>query len=199
MVKYNTINNNVFVVEKEGSHERVYDVYSKLLADRIIFLKGAVNEDSANSIVAQLLLLEQVDQDRPIHFYINSPGGSVTDGLAIVDTMRQVKAPIHTYCVGCAASMGALLLSSGDKRASLPNSWIMIHEPNQTFRNTTFTTTDQEIDTALMVRMRDQLSNILSQNTGQRLSKIKKDCQRDFWMTAKEAKDYGIIDEILSK
>lgn len=199
MGKIKTINNGVFVVEKEGAYDRVYDVYSKLLSDRIIFLKGAVNEDSANSIVAQILLLDQMDKDRPIHFYINSPGGSVTDGLAIVDTMRQVHAPVHTYCVGCAASMGAILLSSGDKRASLPNSWIMIHEPNQTFRNATFTTTDQEIDTALMIKMRDQLSTILSKNTGQRLSKIKKDCQRDFWMTAEEAKEYGIIDEILTK
>lgn len=198
MDKLKTMYDPVFVVEKEGNYERSYDVYSKLLSDRIIFLKNEVNSSTANSIVAQLLLLEEQDKSEPIKFYINSPGGSITDGFAIIDTMKLINAPVHTFCVGCAASMGALLLSSGDKRCSLPNSWIMIHEPRQTIRSATFTATDQVIDTNLVTRMRDQVVKLLADNCNQDFDKVSKDCERDLWLSPKEALEYGIIDEILT-
>jgi ATP-dependent Clp protease protease subunit len=199
MVKTKTRTNSVFVIDKSSSSERAYDVYSKLLSDRIIFLKEEINDESANAVVAQLLLLDQDDQNRPISFYINSPGGSISDGLAILDTMSYISAPVNTICIGCAASMAAVLLSAGKKRASLPNSWVMIHEPRTSAIKQTITATDQEIDTKILLKMREQLLNILCKNTGQSYKKVKKDCERDLWLSSSEAKAYGIIDEIIQK
>lgn len=190
--------NSIFVIDKSDGSEHAYDVYSRLLKDRIIFLKEEINDDSATSIVAQLLLLDQ-DSDSPINLYINSGGGSVTDGLAILDTMNHIKAPVNTICMGVAASMAAVLLSAGAHRAALPNSWIMIHEPRLTPPHKTITTTEQEQETKLSLKFRQQLIEILAKNTGQSVNKIKKDSIRDFWMTSEEAKKYGIIDEILKK
>lgn len=184
------------VVEQTNRGERSYDIYSRLLKDRIIFLSGEVEDISANLIVAQLLFLEADDPDKDIHLYINSPGGSVTAGMAIYDTMQHVKCDVSTICIGLAASMGAFLLTAGakGKRKALPNSEIMIHQPSGGARGQA---TDIVIQAEQMIKTKDKLNKILSQRTGQDLEKIKKDVERDYFMDAEEALKYGIIDEII--
>lgn len=186
------------VVEQSPRGERAYDIYSRLLKERIIFLGTAVNDDVANVIIAQLLFLEADDPDKDITFYINSPGGVVTAGLAIYDTMRYVKCDIATLCMGQAASMGAVLLAAGakDKRYSLPNSRILIHQPMGGFQGQA---TDIEIHAREILRMREDLNTILAKHTGQKIKKIQTDTERDFFMGAEEARKYGIIDKVIEK
>lgn len=186
---------NVIVKTRDG--ERGYDIYSRLLEDRIIFLGEEVNEHTANVVVAQLLHLANEDPDKDISLYINSPGGSVYDGLAIYDTMQFIKPDVATYGIGLQASMGAFLLSSGakGKRHLLPNSRVMIHQPSS---GTQGKVTDQEITLREALRLKDLLNEILSKNTGQKLSKIKTDVERDFWMSAEEAKEYGLVDKVIT-
>jgi ATP-dependent Clp protease protease subunit len=185
---------NVIVRTRDG--ERGYDIYSRLLEDRIIFLGEDVNQHTANVIVAQLLHLANEDPNADISLYINSPGGSVYDGLAIFDTMNFIKPDVATYGIGLQASMGAFLLSSGakGKRYALPSSRIMIHQPSS---GTQGKITDQEITLREGIYLKKQLNEILAKNTGQKLSKIEKDVDRDFWMSAKESVDYGIIDKVV--
>jgi len=185
---------NVIVRTRDG--ERGYDIYSRLLEDRIIFLGEDVNQHTANVIVAQLLHLANEDPNADISLYINSPGGSVYDGLAIFDTMNFIKPDVATYGIGLQASMGAFLLSSGakGKRFALPNSRIMIHQPSS---GTQGKITDQEITLREGIYLKKQLNEILAKNTGQKLSKIEKDVDRDFWMSAKESVEYGIIDKVV--
>ena len=175
-------------------------IYSRLLKDRIIFLNGVLDNATACSIIAQLLYLESEDPDKDICLYINCPGGSVSDGLAIYDTMKYIKCDVSTICIGMAASMGAFLLSSGakGKRIALPNSEIMIHQPSlsSVYQGQA---TDIEIMTNQMMRIKDKLNTILSENTGRELSKVIEDTERDYYLTAEEAKDYGIIDKIISE
>jgi len=187
---------NVIVRTRDG--ERGYDIYSRLLEDRIIFLGEDVNQHTANVIVAQLLHLANEDPTADISLYINSPGGSVYDGLAIFDTMNFIKPDVATYGIGLQASMGAFLLSSGakGKRYALPNSRIMIHQPSS---GTQGKITDQEITLREGIYLKKQLNEILAKNTGQKLSKIEKDVDRDFWMSAKESVEYGIIDKVVNK
>ncbi|MBQ3053496.1 MAG: ATP-dependent Clp endopeptidase proteolytic subunit ClpP [Clostridia bacterium] len=187
-----------YVVEQTSRGERSYDIYSRLLVDRIVFLNGEVNDDSAAAIVAQLLFLESQDPDKDISFYINSPGGSVTAGLAIYDTMNYIKCDVSTICVGLAASMGAFLLSSGakGKRISLPHSEILIHQP---LGGTQGQATDIKIYTENILKMKKTLNTILSENTGKPLDIIEKDTDRDNYMTAQEALDYGLIDKVIAK
>ncbi len=184
------------VVEQTNRGERSYDIYSRLLKDRIIFLSGEVEDFSANLIVAQLLFLEADDPDKDIHLYINSPGGSITAGMAIYDTMQHVKCDVSTICVGMAASMGAFLLASGakGKRKALPNSEIMIHQPSGGTRGQV---TDIVIHAERIIKTKDKLNKILSERTGKDLERIKKDVERDYFMDADEALAYGIIDEII--
>ena len=184
------------VVEQTNRGERSYDIYSRLLKDRIIFLSGEVEDFSANLIVAQLLFLEADDPDKDIHLYINSPGGSITAGMAIYDTMQHVKCDVSTICVGMAASMGAFLLASGakGKRKALPNSEIMIHQPSGGTRGQV---TDIVIHAERIIKTKDKLNKILSDRTGQDIERIKKDVERDYFMDADEALSYGIIDEII--
>lgn len=184
------------VVEQTSRGERSYDIYSRLLKDRIIFLSGEVEDMSANLIVAQLLFLEADDPDKDINLYINSPGGSVTAGMAIYDTMQHIKCDVSTICVGMAASMGAFLLTAGakGKRKALPNSEIMIHQPSGGARGQA---TDIVIHAEHLVRTKEKLNKILSERTGQDLEKIKQDVERDFFMDAETALKYGIIDEII--
>lgn len=186
------------VIEQTGMGERAYDIYSRLLKERIVFLNGEVNSQTANLIIAQLLHLAYEDPKKDIQFYINSPGGSVYDGLAIFDTMNFIKPDVQTICVGLAASMGAYLLSSGakGKRFALPHSKVMIHQPSSGTRGTV---TDMQIDLEEGIRVKKQLNELLAQNTGQKLSKIEQDVERDFWMPAPEAKKYGVIDDVLTK
>ncbi len=186
------------VVEQSPRGERAYDIYSRLLKERIIFLGTAVNDDVANLIIAQILFLEAEDPDKDITFYVNSPGGSVTAGMAIYDTMQYVKCDIATLCMGQAASMGALLLAAGSKgkRYALPNSRVMIHQPMGGFQGQA---TEIDIHAREILRMREDLNRILARHTGQNLKKIKKDTERDYFMTAGEAKDYGIVDKVLVK
>lgn len=186
------------VVEDTGRGERAYDIYSRLLKDRIIFLGGAIEDHMANLIIAQLLFLESEDPDRDIHLYINSPGGVVTAGMAIYDTMQYLKAPVSTICVGQAASMGALLLAAGapEKRFALPHSRIMIHQPLGGFQGQA---TDISIHAQEILRMRSSLNNILSGHTGQELGKIEADTERDFFMDSEAALAYGIIDSIVER
>ena len=186
------------VIEKSYDGERAYDIYSRLLKERIIFLGEEVNEHTANIIVAQLLHLAYEDPNKDISLYINSPGGSVYDGLAIYDTMQFIKPDVATYGIGLQASMGAFLLSSGakGKRNLLPSSRVMIHQPSS---GTQGKVTDQEISLREALRLKDMLNEILAKNTGQKLAKVKTDVERDFWMSATEAKDYGIVDKIVSK
>ena len=183
------------VITKTDEGERAYDIYSRLLKDRIIFLGSEVNDTTASLIVAQLLFLEAEDPDKDIHLYINSPGGSVTAGMAIYDTMQYIKPDVCTVCIGMAASMGAFLLSSGakGKRFALPNSEIMIHQPSGT---TNGQVTDMEIHVKRILAMKQKLNEILSENTGQPIERVKEDTERDNFMTANEAKEYGIIDEV---
>lgn len=186
------------VVEKSYDGERAYDIYSRLLKERIIFLGEEVNEVTANIVVAQLLHLAYEDPKKDISLYINSPGGSVSDGLAIYDTMQFIKPDVATYGIGLQASMGAFLLSSGaqGKRFVLPNSRVMIHQPSS---GTQGKVTDQEITLRETIRIKKLLNEILARNTGQKLAKIEKDVDRDFWLDAKEAVEYGIADKIVSK
>lgn len=184
------------VIEKKGQRERAYDIYSRLLEDRIIFLAGPVNDVLANSIVAQILFLASKDPKKDIKLYINSPGGSVTAGLAIYDTMQYVSCPISTVCVGLAASMGAVLLAAGakGKRFALPNSEILLH---QVAGGASGEASAVEITAKQILKIRDKIHSILVNHTGQSLAKIKKDTDRDFYLSASEAKDYGIIDNII--
>ena len=185
------------VVEQTGRGERPYDIYSKLLKDRIIFLGDEVNDATAGLIVAQLLFLESEDPDKDIHLYINSPGGSITAGMAIYDTMQYIKPDVSTICIGMAASMGAFLLAAGakGKRLALPNSEIMIHQP---LGGTRGQATDIEIHAKRILKMKDTLNQILSERTGQPLEKIQMDTERDNFMSSIEAKEYGLIDEVIT-
>ena len=186
------------VIEKTGRGERSYDIYSRLLKDRIIMLSGQIDDGVAASIVSQLLFLEAEDPQKDIYFYINSPGGVVTSGLSIYDTMNYIKPDVCTICIGQAASMGAFLLSCGTKgkRYSLPNSRIMIHQP---LGGAQGQATDIEIQAKEILRLKATLNEILANNTSQSLATLAKDTDRDFFMSAKEAKDYGLIDNILTK
>ncbi|MBQ8818759.1 MAG: ATP-dependent Clp endopeptidase proteolytic subunit ClpP [Clostridia bacterium] len=186
------------VVEQTGKGERSYDIFSRLLNDRIIFLSDEVNDTTASLVVAQLLFLEAQDPDKDISFYINSPGGSVTAGMAIYDTMNYVKCDVSTICIGMAASMGAFLLSAGakGKRIALPNSEIMIHQPLGGARGQA---TDIKIQADLILRTRDNLNRILAENTGRTIEEIARDTERDNFMTAKQALEYGLIDKIFER
>lgn len=183
------------VVDQTGSNERSYDIYSRLLEDRIVFLSGEITDETANLVIAQLIYLEGKNPDKDIFMYINSPGGSVSAGIAIYDTMNYLKCDVSTICIGLAASMGAFLLSSGTKgkRFALPNSEIMIHQP---LGGTRGQASDIAIQAKQMQKIKDMLNKILSENTGKSLSTIEKDTDRDNYMTAEEAKKYGIIDKI---
>jgi ATP-dependent Clp protease protease subunit len=185
------------VIENDGRVERAYDIYSRLLKDRIIFLGEQVDEHSANLIVAQLLFLDNQDPKKDIFLYINSPGGSVYDGMAIYDTMNFVKADVQTVGIGVQASMGAFLLSSGakGKRSILPHATVMIHQPSSGTRGKV---TDQEIDLKESLRVKKLLNEIMAKNTGQKPAQIHEDMERDRWMTADEAKKYGIVDQIIT-
>jgi ATP-dependent Clp protease protease subunit len=187
-----------FVVEQTHRGERSYDIYSRLLKDRIVFLGTPVDDDVANVVIAQMLFLESEDPDKEINLYINSPGGSVTAGLAIYDTMQYVKPPVSTICMGQAASMGALLLSAGAKgrRLSLPHSRIMIHQPSGGFGGQA---SDIELHAKEILRLKAKLNEILMKHTGQPLERIEKDTDRDYFMGAGEAKEYGLIDEVVIK
>ena len=186
------------VVEQTNRGERSYDIFSRLLNDRIIMLSEEVNDTTASLVVAQLLYLEAQDPDRDIHFYINSPGGSVTAGLAIYDTMQYIKADVETICIGMAASMGAFLLAAGakGKRIALPNSEIMIHQPSGGFQGQA---TDISIHAENILRIKDTLNKLLAENTGQPLEVIKQACERDNFMSAEAAKEFGIIDKVITK
>lgn len=184
------------VIEQTGRGERAYDIYSRLLKDRIIFLGTAIDDSVANTVVAQILFLQTEDPDKDIHVYVNSPGGIVTAGLAIYDTMQYVKPNIATYCIGQAASMGALLLAAGTKgkRYSLPHARVMLHQPMGGFQGQA---TDIEIHAKEILKMKDTLNQIISRHTEQPIEKIRTDTDRDFFMSAHEAKDYGIVDEVI--
>ena len=186
------------VVEQTGRGERAYDIYSRLLKDRIIFLGDEVNDVTAGLVVAQLLFLEAEDPDIDIHLYINSPGGSVTAGMAIYDTMQYIKPDVSTICIGMAASMGAFLLNAGakGKRYALPNSTIMIHQPLGGAKGQA---TDIEIHAKWILQIKERLNQILSERTGQPLEKIKADTERDNFMSAMEAKEYGLVDEVIEQ
>ena len=187
-----------YVVEKTGRGERSYDIYSRLLKDRIVMLSGEVNDQVASTIVAQFLFLEAEDPEKDIYFYINSPGGVVTAGMAIFDTMNYIRPDVATICIGQAASMGAFLLSSGEKgkRYALPHARIMIHQP---LGGAQGQATDIAIQAEEILRMKKELNEILSKNTGQSVKRIEKDTDRDNFMSAKESKEYGMIDEVLVK
>lgn len=186
------------VIEQSGRGERSYDIYSRLLKERVIFLVGEVNDQTANLVVAQLLFLESENPDKDISFYINSPGGSVTAGMAIYDTMNFIKPEVSTLCCGFAASMGAFLLAAGakGKRFSLPNSKVMIH---QVLGGARGQATDIEIHARDILRTKDQMNTILAERTGQPLEKIKQDTERDYFLTAIEAQEYGLIDKVIDK
>jgi len=185
------------VIEQTGRSERAYDIYSRLLKDRIVFVGTIIDDYVANIVIAQLLFLQTEDPDKDIHLYVNSPGGIVSSGLAIYDTMQYVKPDIATYCIGQAASMGALLLAAGakGKRFALPHSRIMLHQPMGGFQGQA---TDIEIHAKEILRMKDTLNKILSNHTGQSLDKIQTDTDRDFFMSGEEAKDYGIVDKVIT-
>jgi len=185
------------VIEQSSRGERAYDIYSRLLKDRIIFLGTAMNDEVANLIIAQLLFLESEDPDKDINFYINSPGGLVTAGLAVYDTMQYIKPDITTVCIGQAASMGAVLLAAGtkSKRYSLPNSRILIHQPMGGFQGQA---SDIEIQAKEILRMKDRLNQILMKHTGKALDDIQRDTDRDFFMSGEEARKYGIIDHVIA-
>lgn len=187
-----------YVVEKTSRGERSYDIYSRLLKDRVVILSGEIDDMVASSIIAQLLFLEAEDPQKDIHIYINSPGGVITSGLSIYDTMNYIKPDISTICIGQAASMGAFLLSSGTKgkRYALPNSRIMIHQPLGGAKGQA---SDIEIQAKEILYLKNQLNQIMAKNTNQSIKKISSDTDRDFFMSAKEAKDYGLIDDILGK
>ena len=186
------------VIEQSGRGERAYDIYSRLLRERVIFLVGPVNDQTAAVVVAQLLFLESENPDKDIHFYINSPGGSVSAGMSIFDTMQFVKPDVSTMCIGMAASMGAFLMAAGakGKRFALPNSRIMIHQPSGGAQGQA---TDIEIQAREILKLRESLNVILAERTGQKLEKIRLDSERDFFMSAEEAKAYGLIDQVVAK
>jgi ATP-dependent Clp protease protease subunit len=185
------------VIEQSSRGERAYDIYSRLLKDRIIFLGSAMNDEVANLLIAQLLFLESEDPDKDINFYINSPGGLVTAGLAVYDTMQYIKPSVATVCIGQAASMGALLLTAGTrgKRYSLPNARILIHQPMGGFQGQA---SDIEIQAKEILRMKDTLNQILVAHSGKNLEQIQRDTDRDYFMSALEARDYGIIDHVIA-
>lgn len=187
-----------YVIERTSRGERSYDIYSRLLKDRIVMLSGEINDEVASSVVAQLLFLEAEDPDKDIYLYINSPGGVVTSGFSMYDTMNYIKPAVSTICIGQAASMGAFLLSCGEKgkRYALPNARIMIHQP---LGGAQGQATDIEITTKEILRIKATLNKILAENSGQKLSKIEKDTDRDFYMSAQEAVKYGLIDKVLEK
>ena len=187
-----------YVIEKTGRGERSYDIYSRLLKDRIVMLSGEVNDQVASTIVAQFLFLEAEDPEKDIYFYINSPGGVVTAGMAIFDTMNYIRPHVATICIGQAASMGAFLLSSGEKgkRYALPHARIMIHQP---LGGAQGQATDIQIQADEILRMKRELNSILAKNTGQTVEKVEKDTDRDNFMSATQAKEYGMIDEVLIK
>ncbi len=189
-----------YVIEQTSKGERSYDIFSRLLKDRIIFLGEDVNSTTASLVVAQLLFLESEDPDKEISLYINSPGGSVTDGLAIVDTMNYIKCPVSTTCIGLAASFGAVLLANGEKgkRYATPNAEILIHQPLIGGNGIAGQTTDIKIHAEQMIKTRERLNKILSDRTGQSIEKVMEDTERDHYMTAEEALQYGLIDEILT-
>ena len=184
------------VVEQDGRGERAFDIYSRLLKDRIIFLGTAIDDNVANVVVAQMLYLEAEDPDKEIFFYLNSPGGHVSSGMAIYDTMQYIKPPISTVCMGQAASMAAILLAAGEKgkRFALPHSRILIHQPLGGFQGQA---TDINIQAREILRLKDELNRILSELTGQQLEKVMNDTERDYFMTSPQAKEYGLIDEIV--
>jgi ATP-dependent Clp protease protease subunit len=186
------------VIEQSGRGERAYDIYSRLLRERVIFLVGPVNDVTANLVVAQLLFLESENPDKDISLYINSPGGSVSAGLSIFDTMQFIKPDVSTLCMGLAASMGAFLLAAGakGKRFALPNSRIMIHQPSGGAQGQA---TDIEIQAREILKLRESLNKIMAERTGQPLEKIRNDSERDFFMSGPEAKDYGLIDQVLER
>ena len=185
-----------YVVEQTGKGERTYDIYSRLLLDRIVFISGEVNDEMANAVCAQLLFLQSQDAKKEISVYVNSPGGSVTAGLAIYDTMQFVKCPIATYCIGQAASMGAILLTAGAKgrRFSLPNARIMIHQP---WGGAEGKASDIEITAREILRLKEKLNEILAKHSGRKMAEVVKDTDRDHFMSAEEAKAWGLIDEVL--
>ena len=185
------------VVEKTGNGERAYDIYSRLLKDRIVFVGGEVEDGMANAIVAQLLFLQAADPEKEISMYINSPGGSVTAGLAILDTMRMIKCPVATYCIGQAASMGAILLAAGEKgrRHALPNSRIMIHQP---WGGAQGKASDIEITAREILRLKDILNGILAESSGKTPEEVARDTDRDYFMSAEDAKEWGIVDKVLT-
>ncbi len=187
-----------YVIEQTGRGERSYDIFSRLLKDRIIFLSEDVNHVTASLVIAQMLFLESEDPDKEISFYINSPGGSITDGMAIVDTMNYIKCPVSTICIGLAASMGSVLLACGakGKRYATPNSEVLIHQPLIS-GGLSGQTTEIKIHADHMVKTREKLNKLLSEKTGQSLEQIEKDTERDHYMTAEEALKYGLIDEII--
>jgi ATP-dependent Clp protease protease subunit len=193
------LNNSIpipYVIEKTAQGERAYDIYSRLLKDRIIFIGSSVDEIASNSVIAQLIFLEAQAPERDIHLYINSTGGSVSDGLAIYDTMQYIRCPICTISIGISASVAAVLLTAGTKgkRHALPNSRILLHQPSGGFSGVA---ADIEIHAEEIIKMRERINRILSKHTGQPLKKIARDTDRDFWMTAEEARDYGLIDEVI--
>lgn len=186
------------VIEQTGRGERAFDIYSRLLKERIIFIGTPINDDISNLVIAQMLFLQSEDADKDINLYINSPGGSVTAGLAIYDTMQFVKCPVNTYCVGQAASMGAVLLAAGStgKRFALPNARIMIHQP---WGGAQGQAADISIQAKEILRLRDRLNEILAHHTGKNVSDIAKDTDRDFFMSSEEAKSYGLVDNVLAR
>jgi ATP-dependent Clp protease, protease subunit len=186
------------VIETSGRGERAYDIYSRLLRERIVFLVGPVNDQTANVVVAQLLFLESENPDKDIFFYINSPGGSVSAGMSVYDTMQFIKPAVSTLCMGMAASMGAFLLAAGakGKRMALPNSRIMIHQPSGGAQGQA---TDIEIQAREILKLRESLNGILAERTGQPIEKIRLDSERDFFMSSDEARDYGLIDQVIAK
>jgi len=196
------VNQNLvpIVIEKTGRGERSYDIYSRLLKDRIIFLGGQIDDAASNLIIAQMLFLSNEDRKSDVHFYINSPGGTITAGLAVYDTMRFLRCDVATYCVGQAASMGALLFAggAGEKRFMLPNSRVLLHQP-MVAGVMTGVATDLEIEAKEILRLRTRLYNILAEHTGKDPEQIEKDCDRNLWLEAQEAISYGLADRILRK
>ena len=190
-----------YVIEQTAKGERSYDIFSRLLKDRIIFLGEDVNATTASLVIAQLLFLESEDPDREISLYINSPGGSITDGMGIVDTMNYIKCPVSTICVGLAASFGAVLLANGEKgkRFATPNAEILIHQPLIGGNGIAGQTTEIKIHADHMIKTREKLNKLLSDKTGQSIERIERDTERDHWMTAQEALEYGLIDGIMDK
>ena len=196
------VNQNLvpIVIEKSGRTERAYDIYSRLLKDRIVFLGGPIDDNAANLVIAQMLFLSNEDSKSDVHLYINCPGGAITSGLAIYDTMRFLRCEVATYCIGQAASMGAVLLAGGKsgKRSMLPNSRVLLHQP-LVAGVLTGTATDLDIEAKEILRLRARLYNILAEHTNQNAEKIEKDCDRNLWLEAEEAINYGLADRILQK